>query len=133
MLAALADTHAAIWYVFNDPRLSPTARSFKAERTSAGHEIGVSAITVAEIVYLVERGRVPPDALLQLVAVLRSPEILLTEVPVSLEIGEAMTSVPGAVVPDMPDRIIAASALHLGVPLISRDRKIRLTAVETIW
>ncbi|MGH2368985.1 MAG: type II toxin-antitoxin system VapC family toxin [Chloroflexota bacterium] len=133
MLAALADTHAAIWYVFNDPRLSPTARSFMAEWTSAGHEIGVSAITVAEIVYLVERGRVPPDALLQLVAVLRSPEILLTEVPVSLEIGEAMTSVPGAVVPDMPDRIIAASALHLGVPLISRDRKIRLSDVETIW
>ncbi|RMF28297.1 MAG: PIN domain nuclease, partial [Chloroflexi bacterium] len=26
-----------------------------------------------------------------------------------------------------------ATALHLGVPLISRDRKIRLAGLETIW
>ena len=36
-------------------------------------------------------------------------------------------------VPDMPDRIIAATALHLGVPLISRDGKIKASAVPTIW
>jgi len=33
----------------------------------------------------------------------------------------------------MPDRIIAATALHLGVPLISRDRRISLSAVATVW
>jgi PIN domain nuclease of toxin-antitoxin system len=33
----------------------------------------------------------------------------------------------------MPDRIIAATALSLGVPVISRDGKIRTSAVETIW
>jgi predicted nucleic acid-binding protein len=32
----------------------------------------------------------------------------------------------------MPDRIIAATALHLGLPLISRDRKIQLSGVNTI-
>ena len=31
------------------------------------------------------------------------------------------------------DDVIAATALYLGVPLISRDRKIRLTDIETIW
>ncbi len=36
-------------------------------------------------------------------------------------------------VPDMPDRIIAATALVLGVPLLSRDRKIRASSVQTIW
>lgn len=36
-------------------------------------------------------------------------------------------------VPDMPDRIIAATALSLGVPLISRDRKIQVSTVSTIW
>ena len=36
-------------------------------------------------------------------------------------------------VPDMPDRIIAATALTLGVPVISRDSKIRLSSVATIW
>ena len=36
-------------------------------------------------------------------------------------------------VPDVPDRIIAATALALGVPLFSRDRKIRASQVQTIW
>jgi PIN domain nuclease of toxin-antitoxin system len=33
----------------------------------------------------------------------------------------------------MPDRIIAATALHLSVPLITRDRKIHASSIETIW
>jgi predicted nucleic acid-binding protein len=36
-------------------------------------------------------------------------------------------------IPDMPDRIIAATALHLGVPLISRDAKIRASNIATVW
>ncbi len=36
-------------------------------------------------------------------------------------------------VPDLPDRIIAATALYLGVPLITRDRKIALSSVDTVW
>ncbi|MDY7076564.1 MAG: hypothetical protein SXV54_06520 [Chloroflexota bacterium] len=44
-----------------------------------------------------------------------------------------MRQVPREQVPDLPDRVIAATALYLGVPLISRDRKIRLSDVTTIW
>ncbi|MFN8556717.1 MAG: hypothetical protein U0531_04995 [Dehalococcoidia bacterium] len=36
-------------------------------------------------------------------------------------------------VPAMPDRIIAATAVYLGVPVISRDRRIRAAALETVW
>jgi predicted nucleic acid-binding protein len=41
--------------------------------------------------------------------------------------------IPRADVPDMPDRLIAATATSLGVPLISRDGRIRASAVHTIW
>jgi hypothetical protein len=34
--------------------------------------------------------------------------------------------------PDLPDRVIAATALHFGVPVINRDRKIRSSNIETI-
>jgi predicted nucleic acid-binding protein len=37
-----------------------------------------------------------------------------------------------AEIPDMPDRIIAATAVCLGVPLVMRDGKIRASAVRTI-
>jgi predicted nucleic acid-binding protein len=33
----------------------------------------------------------------------------------------------------MPDQIIAATAMHLGVPLISRDRRIKASSLATIW
>jgi predicted nucleic acid-binding protein len=38
------------------------------------------------------------------------------------------------VVPDMPDRIIAATALSLSLPLVTRDAKIQaVTTIQTIW
>jgi predicted nucleic acid-binding protein len=45
----------------------------------------------------------------------------------------AMAGVSRAEVPDMPDRIIAGTALAANVPVISRDGKITLSAVRTIW
>jgi predicted nucleic acid-binding protein len=36
-------------------------------------------------------------------------------------------------VPDMPDRIIAGTALSRGIALVSRDRKIRSSQIQTIW
>jgi len=58
---------------------------------------------------------------------------LLVEVPFTLSIAETMQQVERAKVPDMPDRIISATALHLGVPLISRDGKIRVSGITTVW
>jgi predicted nucleic acid-binding protein len=46
---------------------------------------------------------------------------------------EKMASIPRSQVPDMPDRIIAATALQLMVPVVSRDAKIRALNLETIW
>jgi predicted nucleic acid-binding protein len=37
---------------------------------------------------------------------------------------EAMRQVPRAQVPDLPDRIVAATAAYLRVPVISRDGRI---------
>jgi predicted nucleic acid-binding protein len=33
----------------------------------------------------------------------------------------------------MPDRIIAVTAIHLNLPLVKRDGKIRSSNVKTIW
>jgi predicted nucleic acid-binding protein len=34
---------------------------------------------------------------------------------------------------DLPDRLIAATALPLRVPVISRDRRIQASALDTVW
>jgi predicted nucleic acid-binding protein len=60
-------------------------------------------------------------------------EAVLLEVPFNRDIANALRLVNRTQVPDLPDRIIAATALHLRVPVISRDSKIQLSSVNTIW
>jgi PIN domain nuclease of toxin-antitoxin system len=64
---------------------------------------------------------------------LSDPNHLLKEAPFTIEIVDAMRQVPRLAVPDMPDRIVAATALYFGVPVISRDRRIQSAAIQTVW
>ncbi len=133
MTVAVADTHVALWHLLDDPRLSARADTHMIETAAAGHKIAVSSISLIEVVYLVDKGRVPLSAYLELVDALSDPAHLFVEVPVSSAIADAMRRVPRDEVPHMPDRIVAATGLHLGVPVISRDGRIRASRLTTIW
>lgn len=50
MIVAIADTHATIWYLFSDPRLGRAASAFIDQTIANGDHIGVSAISLAEMV-----------------------------------------------------------------------------------
>jgi len=54
-------------------------------------------------------------------------------VPLDSQIAKALRDVRRDAVPDMPDRIIAATALHLSLPLITRDRCLQSAGIQTIW
>ncbi|MBW4630680.1 MAG: PIN domain-containing protein [Iphinoe sp. HA4291-MV1] len=133
MLRAVADTHALIWYIFGDARLSITVRNMIAQIASAGDQVAFSSITLAEIVYLSEEGRISPLTLESLLAVVDTTDAVLAEVPLDRHIAQALRLVERTQVPDLPDRIVAATALHLGVPVIRRDSKIKLSSINTIW
>lgn len=45
--------------------------------------------------------------------------------PIDAKLALSVRDVDRGLVPDMPDRIIAAVALATGLPLITKDRKIR--------
>mgnify|MGYP001017853388 CR=1 FL=1 len=129
----VADTHAVLWYLYNDVRLSAAATAFMDTLDQAGDQIAISSITFAEIVYLIEKGRIPPTAFERIVTALEQPNATLVEAPFDRVIARVMQRIDRSQVPDFPDRIITATALHLGVPLISRDRKIQASIVTTIW
>ncbi len=57
----------------------------------------------------------------------------LVVVDLTVEVVKALSKVPRKVVPELPDRIIAATALYLGLPLISRDRAIQQASIEVVW
>ena len=98
-----------------------------------GDHIGVSAITLAEMVYLHEKGRIPPAALSDLFAAIADPESVLLEVPLDSTIAHEMMAIPREEIPDLPDRIIAATAKFYGVPVLSRDRRIQSSGIQTLW
>ncbi len=133
MIVAVADTHTVIWNLFEDRRLSQTAQDFIENAAAAGHPVAVSSITLAEIVYLIEKDRIPADTMNRLLALLNQRRSPVVEAPVDREICQRMASIPRSAVPDLPDRIIAATGLHLDVPVISRDGKIQASDLVTIW
>jgi PIN domain nuclease of toxin-antitoxin system len=133
VIAGVADTHTALWYLLRNPRLSVQAREFMDGAARAGDSIALSTVSLAEIVYLVEKDRLPESAYRELTSALRSTDYVLEEAPLTAEIVEAMRKVPRVDVPDLPDRIVAATAVHFGVPVISRDRRIRAADLDTIW
>jgi PIN domain nuclease of toxin-antitoxin system len=124
MIAAIVDTHTIIWYIFADKRLSSTARNLIDEAAERGEQIGVSSMTLLEMVYLIEKGKIAAESFSRLTKALEGPESALVEVPVDLAIARSLSRVDAGQVPDLPDRTIAATALHLGVPVISRDSRI---------
>ena len=53
IIEALADTHAVLWYLIKDIRLSSTARATIEQSFARGNAIGISTISLDEIVYLI--------------------------------------------------------------------------------
>lgn len=131
MIAGVADTHILIWYLTGSPRLSATAQRFISAAAQRGESIGLAAITFVELVYLIEKGRIPAETLSRTAHILEVQTFV--EIPLTLAISRTLSKVDVVKIPDMPDRIIAATALHLNLPLISRDGRIRLAGLQTIW
>ena len=133
MIAGVADTHTVLWYVLKNPKLSASALRFIEDAATAGHSIVVSPISLAEIVYLIEKGRLQESVYEDLRRALADPDCVVEEAPFNAEIVDSMRRVARSEVPDMPDRIVAATAVYFGVPVISRDGRIRTSTVQTVW
>jgi len=75
----------------------------------------------------------PLEARRRLIQALDDPETPCLLAPLDRSVADALESVSRNEVPDLPDRIVTATALALHVPLVSRDWKIRTTRIQTIW
>ena len=133
MLHAVADTHTIIWYLFADARLSATAKSAIEEAAGTGNQVAFSSITLAEIVYLGEKGRIHQDTLMRVLDAVEHEHTVLYEIPFDRHVAQTLSRVDRLQIPDLPDCMIAATALYHNLPLISRDRRIRLSSIPTIW
>ena len=81
MAALVVDTHAAVWYLLNSSRLSLAAQRAMDDAADAGDPVYLSAVSLVEIVYLVEKGRLPAVVIERLTAALSDPDAAFTIAP----------------------------------------------------
>ncbi len=133
MAGLVADTHAILWYLSESPKLSSKALARMQETLAAGDQILVPTISLVEIVYLTEKGRLPDLALGRIYHHLDQPDSGLALAPLDGGVAQAVRRISRDQVPDMPDRLIAATALYWELPLVTRDRAIQGAGIDTIW
>jgi PIN domain nuclease of toxin-antitoxin system len=128
-LKLLLDTHAFLWWLLDDPQLSPRAR---AEIGDPGNEIVVSGATAWEIATkyrLRKLGGIDAIARDIAGAMIRAG---FAEMPVSVRHGQRAGSWPQAH-RDPFDRMLAAQSALEDVPLVTRDSAFRQFGVSTVW
>jgi PIN domain nuclease of toxin-antitoxin system len=112
MTSVVADTHSLIWYLLEPNKLSNNAVNALDRACNQGSFIYVSAISIVEINYLVEKRRLPEIVLQRLLEAISDVDIVLNIIPVDLNISLMIRQINRENVSDMPDRIIAATALY---------------------
>jgi len=133
MSALLVDTHTAIWFVHKDPRISRAAIWALRESTNAGDPIFIASISFVEMSYLAEKGRISWEARRRVLDSLDASTAALQMIPLDRAVIDAIGDVPRSAVPDLPDRVIAATALAYGLTIVTKDAEIRACGVTTIW
>lgn len=130
----ISDTHTAIWYFSNSSELSAPARQAINNAVGNGNVILLPTVSIVEIVYLIEKNRLVPQTLARLIQALNLPNSSFITQDLTAAVALALQHIPRSIVPDMPDRIISATALHLNLPLVTKDGSIRkLNNIQTIW
>ena len=122
-MTTLLDTHALVWLLEGNERLGQKSRDL-IKASAQAQSLYVSAITPWEIAMLVNKGRLSFGQEIGewLRIALSMPGIQM--VPLSIEISVASTQLPGDFHADPADRIIVATARHLGATLVTEDKLI---------
>ena len=125
----LLDTHAFLWLVTDDPRLSDRARSIFLD---ADNELMLSAVTGFEITVKYALGRLglaePPRNFMHK----RISNNALACLPITPPHTYRLAHLPFHH-RDLFDRLLISQALEEGIPILSADPAFGLSDVEMIW
>lgn len=124
----ILDTHVAVWWAGEPRRLGRAAQM----RLAAEDRLGIPAIVFWEVALLVRKRKldlgIPVSVWTQAVQTVPRVEALALTAEIAVQADELKMHA------DPADRFIVATALHHGVPLVSKDRLMRsLRFIETIW
>ena len=127
------DTHAWIWWVTEDERLSETARR-AIETSRADGTLWLSSISIWEVAKKVEKGQLALDRALDDWLDLALDPAGVRAVPLHRSILVESCRLPDVLPGDPSHQIIVATARAQGAVLVTRDAKLREYGhVRTLW
>jgi PIN domain nuclease of toxin-antitoxin system len=129
----VTDTHALIWHMTGQARrLGRRARAlFHRADHGDGVRILIPVLVLAEVLEARRMGGIElSGGFTHWVDHIEAhPGFSI----VSLSTEVVLLSAEMMGIPERPDRLIAATAVHLGYPLITRDPEIRADGLTTVW
>jgi PIN domain nuclease of toxin-antitoxin system len=130
MAVYVPDTHCLIWQATAAPQLGVQALAILTQVDQGNAQLIIPAIVVAELIFTIERRKLPLDFDLLLQRWRANPAIEI--VPLTLDRLLLMRTV--TTIPEMHDRLIACEAKLRNATLITRNRSIVAARfVPTIW
>lgn len=131
----ILDTHALVWFLEGNKRLSRQAKTIMAAPKS---EMVLPIIVLAEASIIIERGRTTiPNVLDFLNRVYADSRIEIY--PLTLDIFKRSISADGLLIPELHDRFIVSTGLHLQdlghtVSIITKDQAITDSdVISIVW
>lgn len=128
----LLDTHVVVWLSAFPERLSPAAADAIRTQRLTEDEIAISCVSFYELAWGIMRERIEvSQPMPEFFAELESKFLIQS---ITSQIATVAAGFPGSLSGDPFDRIIAATALTEGIPLVTADERIRRSGVvKTIW
>jgi PIN domain nuclease of toxin-antitoxin system len=125
MISFLLDTHILVWWHLDSAKLSRAQTQVLEDLEEQGQPAGLSAISLRELAKMIQRGRLTVDMSLEswLAGIASHP--LLTIFPLTPEIAADSVRLGDTFPGDPADQIIAATARHHGMKLLTADDRIR--------
>ena len=128
-MKVLLDTHALLWWLFDDPRLSATTRSAIAE---SKNEVVVSSASAWEIATKHRIGKLPEavEAVNNLPQLLRQARF--QELAITVNHAPTAGSLPGPH-RDPFDRMLIAQGRAEELPILTNDPVFAAYGAQVIW
>jgi PIN domain nuclease of toxin-antitoxin system len=125
----LLDTHAFLWWIGDDPRLSSPARASIAD---PGSEVWFSVASAWELAIKAAIGRIETEAPLSRFLEEQTRQNGFRVLPVLLGHAAGVESLPDHH-RDPFDRLLVAQAIAEEMTLVSGDRVLRKYGVRVLW
>ncbi len=130
----ISDAHALLWHLYWPQRLGKAAQQVFYDVDAGQAVIVIPAVVVAEVIMVVQKGRLSGASLDHLIPYLHSMNESENYPLAPLLPKTVIASHEHTIIPDIFDRLIVTEAIFKDLSIITRDQTIRESGlVSTIW